>query len=518
MTELLPGGGPAPRGGAAPELVESGFHLENADAPFLHHGLNLADIAHVLDLRRRGLVPAGVDRTLLALLLDTEAVPAEEFPYDPSYGEPYNSREAYFVSRVGDVAGWLHAGRPRREAVRIALRIHVRRQIAELAAEAARFAATAAERSAEHRRTVMPDQTYLQQAQPSTFGHYLLSFAYPALRDARRLLGELEEIDCSPGGAGCVNGTRLLDDRAVVADLLGFPAVIEHTRDAMWQVDGFVHVLATAASLVSTLSKLAEDLEIWASAEFDFVDLADGFTRASVLMPQKRNPYSLAIVRGACGVLIGRISGFLAVAKSPSARSDNLIYAYGEVPRALDLALRITRLATGVVGTLRVHADRMAEEVHRGYSQATDLAEHLVQTCDIDYRSAYLVVGRTVRAAARDGVPGVAITGERVDEAAREHLGRPLGVSGTDLSAVLDPWRIVLSRSATGGAAPDEVERMATDVRERAAESAEVAERRLGDFGDSERTLLAAARAVVAHDQPHEAAGDDAPGLRKESS
>ncbi|BBG04269.1 MULTISPECIES: argininosuccinate lyase [Pseudonocardia] len=501
MTELPPGGGPAPRGGAAPELVESGFHLENADAPFLHHGLNLADLAHVLDLRHRDLVPAAAAATLLDLILEAERTPAEEFPYDAAFGEPYNSREAYFVSRVGDVAGWLHAGRPRREAVRIALRIHVRRQIAELAAEAGRFASVVADRSREHAHTLMPDQTYLQQAQPSTFGHYLLSFAYPALRDARRLLDELDEIDCSPGGAGCVNGTRLLDDRTVVADLLGFAGVIEHTRDAMWQVDGFIHVLATAASLVSTLSKLAEDLEIWSSAEFDFVDLADGFTRASVLMPQKRNPYSLAIIRGACGVLIGRISGFLAVVKSPSARSDNLIYAYGEVPRALDLALRITRLATGVVRTLQVHPERMTEELNRGYSQATDLAEHLVQSCDIDYRSAYLIVGRAVRDASRDGVPGIGITGERVDAAAREQLGRTLGMAGTDLSAVLDPWRIVQSRSAPGGAAPDEVCRMAGDLSSRSAQLTTTATDRLAVFDRTERGVLATARATASREE-----------------
>ena len=181
----------------------------------------------------------------------------------------------------------------------------------------------------------MPDQTYLQQAQPSTFGHYVLSFAYPAVRDARRLLNEFDDINRSPGGAGCVNGTRLLDDRTFVAAAMGFDEVIEHTRDAMWQIDGLIHVLATAASLLSTQSKLAEDLEIWSSSEFDFVDLDDAFTRSSILMPQKRNPYSLAIVRGASGVLIGRLTGFLAVAKSPSARSDNLIFAYGEVPRAL---------------------------------------------------------------------------------------------------------------------------------------------------------------------------------------
>jgi argininosuccinate lyase len=487
-----------PQGGPAPELIDSGFALENADASFLHRGLNLADIAHVLDLSRRGIVPDKECRELLALLLEVTQVPSDEFPYDPSNGEPYNSRERYFVSRIGDVAGWLHAGRPRREAARVALRLHLRRQLTELVGATAEFAARATDRAAEHGETLLPDQTYLQQAQPSTFGHYLLSFVYPAVRDARRLLDELDWVDRSPGGAGCVNGTRLLDDRGPIAEALGFEGVIPHTRDAMWQVDGLVHILATAASLLSNLSKLAEDLEIFSSSEFDFVDLDDSFTRSSILMPNKRNPYALAIVRGASGVLIGRLTGFLAVTKSPSARSDNLIFAYGEVPRALELACKITRLMTGVVRTLRCNPTRMREELDRGYTQATDLAEHLVQRLGVDYRTAYVVVGNTVRAAARAGVPGHAITGEMIDEAAVAHVGHDWGLAGADLSEVLDPWRIVLSRQATGGAAPAALARMVAELAESTAELVATARAREEAFDRAEEQLLATAEAATA--------------------
>lgn len=483
-----------PEGGPAVELIESGFALENADASFLHHGLNLADIAHVLDLARRGLLPARAKRVLLGLLLEVVEIPAEAFPYDPAYGEPYNSRERYFVSRIGDVAGWLHAGRPRREAARVALRLHLRRQLTELAAETVRFVGVLAERAEEHAHTLLPDQTYLQQAQPSTFGHYLLSFGYSALRDARRLLDELDWVDTSPGGAGCVNGTRLLEDRRPVAAALGFGGVIPHTRDAMWQVDGLIHILATAASLLSNFSKLAEDLEIFSSSEFDFVDLADAYTRSSILMPNKRNPYALAIVRGASGVVIGRLSGFLAVTKSPSARSDNLIFAYGEVPRALDLSLRIARLITGVVRTLRVNPARMREELDRGYTQATDLAEYLVQTLEVDYRTAYVVVGQTVRAASRAGIPGTKISGEMIDDAAEAHTGRRWGLAGADLSLVLDPWRIVMSRRAEGGAAPRALADMVLRLRANLTELAELAGRRQAGFDHAERDLLRTAR------------------------
>jgi len=481
----------------APELVAAGFALESADAPFLHRGLNLADLAHVVDLRSRGIVPEEPARALLGLLLETSEMTVEEFPYDPSHGEPYNSREYYFAGRLGDVAGWLHAGRPRREAARIALRLHLRSQVVEMVEEAARFCNAVAGLAEAHAETLMPDQTYRQQAQPSTFGHYVISFAYPTARDGRRLLDGLEWVNNSPGGAGCVNGSRLLPDRTLIASLLGFSGVIEHTRDAMWQTDGLIDILATTASLTSNQSKLAEDLEIWSSSEFDFVDLAGPYTRASILMPQKRNPYSLSIVRGAAGVLIGRLTGFLAVVKSPSARSDNLIFAYGEVPRALDLALRVTRLMSGVVSTLSVNAERMWEELEGGFSQATDLAEYVMGKCGIDYRSAYVVVGHTVRAAARAGLRGIDITGEMLDAAALEHLDRPLGLAGTDLTPVLDPRQIVLTRTSGGGAAPAAVEAMVASCRAEAAGLSAQAARWREHFAAAEANLLERARALV---------------------
>lgn len=236
----------------APELIDAGFAWEIADAPLLHHGLNLADIGHVLDLHGRGIVPTASASDLLTELLVAHATPPEAFPYDAAYGEPYNSRERLFAERLGNTAGWLHAGRPRREAARVALRLRLREQTAALMVAAGEFAATTSAVADDHRHVFMPDQTYLQQAQPSTFGHYLLGFVPPCLRDARRLADALELVNTSPGGAGCVNGSRLLDDRATISDLLGFRAVIDHTRDAMWQTDTFIDLLATSTSLIST--------------------------------------------------------------------------------------------------------------------------------------------------------------------------------------------------------------------------------------------------------------------------
>ncbi|HKA98008.1 MAG TPA: hypothetical protein VKD66_17205, partial [Streptosporangiaceae bacterium] len=194
------------------------------------------------------------------------------------------------------------------------------------------------------------------------------------------------------------------------------------------------------------------------------------------------------------GTLIGRLTGLLAVAKTPSARSDNLIFAYGEVPRALDLAVRATRLTTGVVRTLEVNSGRMRAALESGFSQATDLAEHIMESCGIDYRTAYRVVGHAVRQASAAGLRGGDIDGALLDASAAEITGRPLGLADRDLSTVLDPWQIVASRTTLGGAAPSEVTRMAGHAAAQAADLAAEARRWQNSYQAAEDALVATAR------------------------
>jgi argininosuccinate lyase len=420
-----PSAGP-PSGPPSAELIAAGFALENADAPVLHHGINLADLAHLLDLGSAGVIPPPAARRMLVLVLDAMAVPASEFPYDPANGEPYNSREKYFAERAGDVAGWLHAGRPRREAIRIAFRLRLRADLARLIEAAAALAAEIARQARAHASTLMADQTYLQHAQPSTFGHYVLSFAYPVLRAGRRLSEALEWTDASPGGAGCVHGTRLRSDRGHVAALLGFRSIAEHTRDAMWQTDGLFDMVSAAAGLVVTQSELAEDLEIWASQEFDYVTLADGYSRASVLMPQKRNPYALSIIRGAAGTLDRLTLRAAGGGQDPSARSDNLIFAYGEVPRgprprAADHRSRARGRGAHAHGQLRSHGGRAGIRLLAGHRPGR-------------------VRDAGVRGGLPDRVPGGrprGARGERAPAARHRHRRQPPGRRGgrTDRAA-----------------------------------------------------------------------------------
>ena len=483
---------------AAPELVEGAFALETSYAATLHEGLNLADMAHVLDLLAREVIPRAAARELLGALREIDGAEATTLPYDAADGEPYNSRERALVARIGSAAGWLHAGRPRREATRVAFRLLLRRRVAELAADAAALGTALAGQATSAAAMLFGDQTYLQQAQPSTVGHYLLSFAYPVLRDAERLLDAVDWLNRSPGGAGCVNGTGLRPDREGLAARLGFDAVITHTRDAMWQTDGLVSLLAAVASLATTTDALAEDLEIWSSTEFDYVTLAEGYTRASVLMPQKRNPYALSIIRGAAGVLIGRLAGFLAVQKGPSARSDKLIFAYTEVPDALGLAARTTRLVRGVVSTLELHPRRMLVQLEGGFSQATDLAEAVMTVGGLDYRSAYRVVGTVVRRAAAAGGRGIDITADDISTAAEEVTGEPLVLDPDVVLAAVDPAAIVATRTGTGGAAPAPMAEMIDEVCAMADQLSTRARARAAAFDVAEAALRAAVAAELA--------------------
>jgi argininosuccinate lyase len=448
----LGAGGPI-GSGPAPELVEAGYELELADAPLLARGFGLADLAHAIALDA---IPADDRRALLAALV--ELLDAE-IDVDPRYGDLANVRERELELRIGGAAGWLNAGRPRREAGRIAFRIALRTRVLELAEAVTRFAAALIEVAARERDTLMPDYTYLQAAQPTTAGHWLLSFAYPALRDAERLRGDFEYVNRSPAGTGGVNGSRFNLDRERLAELLGFSRPIEHTRDANWQTDGFADLTSHAAIAATGASRFAEDVELYGSDEFALLRIGDELCRASALMPQKRNPYALVVLRGGAGTLIGRATGVLATQRTPSGRTDNLLYAYGEVAGAVDLAARLLRLAAAVAESLAFDAERAERVLRESGAMATDAAEAISLETGRDYRSAYRDV------AARGFEP-------------------------------LDPAAAIATRTVPGGAAPEPMDAMLAGCRDEVARVRAWAQHERDAIEQAEQELVALARSV----------------------
>jgi argininosuccinate lyase len=430
------------RRGPAPELVEAGYELELADAPLLWRSLGLADMAHALVLRA---IPDADRRALLGALLEL----AEDRSLDSRYGDLVNLREHRLEERVGTAAGWLNAGRPRRETGRIAFRLALRERVLELHAAVVRFAAALVDVAERERDTPLPDYTYLQVAQPTTAGHWLLSFAFPALRDAERLRHDFDWVNRSPAGAGGVNGSRFAPDRARLAELLGFAEPIAHTRDAIWQTDGFADLTSHAAIAAVGASRFAEDVELYSTMEFGLLSIGDELCRASALMPQKRNPYALVVLRGGAGTLIGRATGMLATQRTPSGRTDNLLYAYGEVAGAVELAARLLRLAAAVAESLTIHREAAERALREGFAQATDLAEVIAQAAGLDYRSAYRVVGRAVAAGELDP----------------SSLAAELGLDEALLRAALNPASSIATRTGPGGAAPAPMDAMLGDCR-----------------------------------------------------
>jgi argininosuccinate lyase len=481
--------------GPAPELVEAGYALEIGDAPLLHRGLTLADLAHLVELVGCGALRPDEAAPVCAALLDLLDSPAEEFPYDPVYGDAYNSRERELEKALGPAAGRLHLGRTRREAGRIAFRLALRGKLLSLHTDVAAFARETSRAATEHAATLWADTTYLQPAQPSTFGHYIGGFAEQAVRHLDRIEAAYRAADVSPAGCGGAGGTRLPLDRARLGGLLGFGAVGPHTRDAMWSVDAMADAVNAAAQAVATIGQLAADLEIFASPAFGYVTLDASLCRASVLMPQKRNPYALPVLRGGAGTVIGRLTGLLATGLTPSARTDNWLYAYGEVAGAMDLAGRLVRLGTAVVAGLTPDTEALGEQAVSHFTAAADLAEELTQRFRLDYRTAYRVVGRAVAMTLNDG--GTELTVPVVRAAAEEITGAPVPITDGMLSGVTDPVLAVSARSALGGASPVRVREHARRVRRRAAAAGKWNSGRQDRIAAAESELIAAARALT---------------------
>jgi argininosuccinate lyase len=477
--------------GPAPDLVQAGFALEMAEAPSLHDGFALADIAHTLALLEAGVLAVTEGGALLGALLDMAAMPADKFPYDAAFGDPWNSRERVLEDLAGPAAGWLWVGRPRREAARVALRLALRRAVLDAHNALLALAGAYVEQARRHRDTLMSDSTYLQPAQPTTLGYVLTGHLQPVLRHLGRLEASYGWVNRSPAGAGGTTGSSVPLDRERLAELLGFDGVVEHARDAMWQTDGLVELLGVLASAATEAGQVAADLEIWASPGYGFVELADGYCRVSALMPQKKNPYALAVVRQAAGAVTGALAGVLSGLRTPTARTDHFLLAPGEVRRALGTFSACTRLMGGVVATLSVDQAALAAGAGDPGLVLGDLADEMVVAGLCDRRTAHRVLGEAAREAQNQKR---AVRGDDVAGAAgRAGLSLPLSM----LESLGDPLALLRRRTVKGGWA--DLPRLLAASGRDLARNRRFADRALATIDTAEAALLATARHRVTH-------------------
>ena len=453
-------------GGPAAELVQAGHRIEIEHAERLAGALSLSDLAHAVALVETGALDAVTASGLTGGLLELHDIPPAEFPWDPQRGDAFNSREHELRRRVGaSSSGWLTAGRPRREAFRVALRLVARAQTLDLQDALLDAASALADQAERHAEDLAADYTYLQPAQPTTIGHLLIGYAQPLVRDAARLRRVHAWLDTSVAGVGGSAGSRWPIDRVRLAELLGCEDVARHTKDAMWAADGYAELAASVAIALSGLSQLAQDLEILCSREFGAVELADAHSRQSDLMPQKKNPYALAVIRAAAAEAAGAVTAILTALHTGSARTDHYQVLNGAIPRLLESGLATANLAAGVLGGMTIDTERMAQAAHDGFTVAADVADVVAVEAGIDYRTAHTIVGRAVRALAEQGRPPVELTAGLLRDVAQEVIGASVTIGEGAIANALDPQACVRARTQVGATTPDEIAGMIDDVR-----------------------------------------------------
>ncbi|ABS70251.1 fumarate lyase (plasmid) [Xanthobacter versatilis] len=444
----------------SPQLVTAAFAEEVSGqgplAPYLH----LVEFAHVITLSERGVIPRAPARELVGALLDLHAGGSTGAVAE--LGDLYTNHEAQVAQRTKAV-GWLGTARARREALTTAYHLLVRERLLALGTSLARLGRALAVTALTHADDVMPDYTYLQAAQPTSFGHYVLGFAAPVMRDLERLQSLYGRADLCPAGCGSMNGSVAFQDRAALAQRLGFSGPLAHGRDAMWQADLAIEAMALSVAASVGLDRLAEDLMIFATAEFGLVRLSDRHSRASKILPQKRNPYALAFVRGLANRLIGVAAGVAASGRTPTGQMDNRMQSYGAVPEALDACAKAADLMAEVIGALTFDAARARALLADGACFASDLAERLCLVLGVDFRSAHGLVGRLVTRLEQEGRTLASLSQSELSDACRAYDETLPAVPDGLLAEAFDPKACLEARRDIGGAAPAQVRRQARE-------------------------------------------------------
>ena len=401
--------------------------------------------AHVRMLSRVGLMSEVDSEAVLAALDAVEAEMADgSFAFAAGDEDIHTAVERRVTELAGDAGARLHTGRSRNDQVATDLRLWTLRELGDLARLVTTFQGTLAARADEAADAYLPGYTHLQRAQPVLLAHHLLAHGWALARDVDRLLDARDRADVSPLGAGALAGSSLpLDPDSVAADL-GFAARFENSMDAVGDRDFVAESLFALALLGVHLSRIGEELVLWSSEEFGFVDLDDAFSTGSSMLPQKKNPDVAELARGKAGRLIGHLTGLLATLKGlPMAYNKDLQEDKEPLFDAFD-TVRLTLAALdGMVSTLAFRTDRMAAAADSPYAAAIDLAEYLV-VAGTPFRDAHAVVGALVRAA-------LAGEGSLVDlVSADERLG-------PEAAALLAPGAPVRRRTTPGGAGPGPV-------------------------------------------------------------
>jgi argininosuccinate lyase len=440
----------------------------------------LVDRAHLVMLREQGLISGEVCTRILAALDDL----MKEGSQSLGAGEDvHEAIEAYVLARVGPEGGRMHTGRSRNDEVATCIRLALRSQMLNLMQEQLSLIRTLIRLAEKHTETVIPGFTHTQHAQPTTLAHHLLAHADAFARDLSRLEDAYSRVNLSPLGAAAFASTGFKIDRQRTAELLGFYGLVENSMDAVSSRDFILEVLACLSILMVNASRLAEELVLWSTSEFAYLELDNLYASTSSIMPQKKNPDTAELARGKTGSVLGSLMAALSICKGlPMSYNRDLQEVTPHLWRGLDWARSTVRILDGCVSSLRFNLPRLEASSGAGFSTATEIADSLVRITGMPFRTAHRIVGRIAASGSRPGLAeldGIALelAGFRASER---------GFSEADLERALDPRSNVALRANTGGPAPSETERM---IRDRQVRIAAGEERLAGRRSREEKAL-----------------------------
>ena len=389
-----------------------------------------------------------------------DAIAEGRFTFRDEYEDIHLNIEAALRDDIGEAAGRLHTGRSRNDQVATDFRLWVRAYVDRTDNLLGELQAALLDQADAHADTLMPGFTHLQVAQPVTFGHHMLAYLEMFSRDRARFADARARMNESPLGAAALAGTPYPLDRDMTASALGFERPMANSLDAVSDRDFALETLSAANICAVHMSRLAEEIVIWTSAQFRFVELPDNLTTGSSIMPQKRNPDAAELVRAKVGRILGGLTSLTVMMKGlPLAYSKDMQEDKEPVFDALD-SFELALLAIkAMVSALKPNTERLTEAAGAAFSTATDLADWLVRTLDLPFRDAHHVTGHLVALAEGEGV--------KLHELTLPQLctGHP-GIT-EDIYSVLSPEASAASRTSYGGTAPARVREQVTAWRER---------------------------------------------------
>ncbi len=414
-------------------------------------------IAHATMLHKVGIL-TGQEKNDIVSGLESirDDIAAGHFEWSVSLEDVHMNIEAELTRRIGLTGKKLHTGRSRNDQVATDIRLYVRDAVDAVGAEITRLQRALAEVAEREADTIMPGFTHLQTAQPITFGHHLLAWYEMLDRDHGRFMDCRARLNVSPLGSAALAGTSFPIDRAMTAELLGFDGPSANSLDSVSDRDFAIELAAASSLLMTHLSRFSEELVLWTSAQFDFIDLPDRFCTGSSIMPQKKNPDVPELVRGKTGRVNGHLVSLLTLMKSqPLAYNKDNQEDKEPLFDLLDTVLDCLKAYADMMPAIRAKKDSMYEAARKGYATATDLADYLVKK-GLAFRDAHEVVGQSVAYALEKK--------QDLSELSLQELQQFSNHIGEDVFEVLTLEGSVQARNHTGGTAPEQVRKAAAEA------------------------------------------------------